>query len=103
LKDGLKCDASPAFVLFPGIFIFNNIITNENGRKLRNYEFHNAYSSPNIIRMNQPRKIRWAGNTARRGTRNTNKVSMAKPEGKALLGRPSLRWENNIKMNLTEI
>ena len=28
---------------------------------------------------------------------------MGKPEGKGLLGRPRLRWEDNIKMNLREV
>ena len=28
---------------------------------------------------------------------------MGKPEGKRLLGRPRLRWEDNIKMDLQEI
>jgi len=28
---------------------------------------------------------------------------MGKPEGKTPLGRPRLRWENNIKMDLQEV
>ena len=28
---------------------------------------------------------------------------MGKPEGKSPLGRPRLRWENNIKMELQEV
>jgi len=28
---------------------------------------------------------------------------VGKPEGKRLLGRPSGRWENNIKMGLKEV
>jgi hypothetical protein len=31
-------------------------------RKLHSEEFHNLYSSPNIIRMIKSRRIRWAGN-----------------------------------------
>jgi hypothetical protein len=30
-------------------------------RKLHNEELHNFYSSPSIIRMIQPRRMRWAG------------------------------------------
>jgi 3-oxoacyl-ACP reductase-like protein len=30
------------------------------------------------------------------------KVLVGKPEGKKPLGRPRLRWENNIKMDLQE-
>ena len=32
-----------------------------------------------------------------------HKVWVAKPEGKRPLGRPSRRWENNIKMDLEEV
>jgi hypothetical protein len=34
-------------------------------RKLHNEEIHNFYSSPKIIRMITPRRMRWAGHTAR--------------------------------------
>jgi hypothetical protein len=34
-------------------------------RKLHNEEFHNLYSSPNIIRMIKSRRVRWAGYVAR--------------------------------------
>jgi hypothetical protein len=33
-------------------------------RKLHNEEFHNLYSSPNIIRMIKSRRITWAGHVA---------------------------------------
>ena len=32
-----------------------------------------------------------------------HKVLVAKPEGKRPLGRPRLRWEDNIKMGLQEV
>jgi hypothetical protein len=34
---------------------------------------------------------------------NTNTVLVGKPEGKTQLGRPTLRWEGNIKMDPREI
>jgi hypothetical protein len=34
-------------------------------RKLYNEEFHNFYSSPNIIRMIRSRRMGWAGHVAR--------------------------------------
>jgi hypothetical protein len=40
-------------------------------RKLHNEELHNLYSSPSIIRIIKPRRVRWAGHMAewvRRGT-----------------------------------
>jgi hypothetical protein len=36
-------------------------------RKLHNEEFHNLYSSPNIIRMIKSRRMRWAGHVSRMG------------------------------------
>jgi hypothetical protein len=36
-------------------------------RKLHNEELHNSYSSPDIIRMIQTKRMRWAGHVARRG------------------------------------
>jgi hypothetical protein len=38
-------------------------------RKLHNEEFHNLYSSPNIIRMMKSRRMRWAWHVARMGRR----------------------------------
>jgi hypothetical protein len=33
-------------------------------RKLHNEDLHNLYSSPNIIRMINSRRMRWAGHVA---------------------------------------
>jgi hypothetical protein len=33
-------------------------------RKLHNYELHNLYSSPNIVRVIKSRRMRWAGHVA---------------------------------------
>jgi hypothetical protein len=43
-------------------------------------------------------------NVARIGEkRNAYKIFVGKPEGKRQLGRPSCRWEDNIKMDLREV
>jgi hypothetical protein len=39
-------------------------------------------------------RMRWAGN------RNACRVLVRKPEGKRPLGRPRLRWKDNIKIDL---
>jgi hypothetical protein len=36
-------------------------------RKLNNEELHNLYTSPNIIRVINSRRMRWAGHVARMG------------------------------------
>jgi hypothetical protein len=62
------------------------------------------YSSPNIVRIIKSRRMRWAGDVARMGEgRGFYMVLVGRPEGKRPLGRPGRRWEDNIKMDLTEI
>jgi hypothetical protein len=73
-------------------------------RELHNEEIHNLYSSPNIIRMIKPRRMRWARHVTRMGAkRNAYKILAGKPEGKRPLGRQGRRWVENIKMYLREI
>jgi hypothetical protein len=48
--------------------------------------------------------MRWAGHVARIGKdRKVYKVLVGKPEGKRSLGRPKHRWEDGIRMDLSEI
>jgi hypothetical protein len=72
-------------------------------RKLHNDEFHDLYSSPNIVRVIKSKR-RWAGHMARMGEgRGLYRVLVGRPEGKRPLGRRRRRWENNIKTDLGEI
>jgi hypothetical protein len=62
------------------------------------------FSSPDIIRQVKSRRMRWAGHVAcMGGQRNVYRVLVGKPEGKRPLGRPRLRWEDGIRMDLREI
>jgi hypothetical protein len=73
-------------------------------RKLYNEEFHILYSSPNIIRQIESRRMRWAGHVARMGEeKNVYRILIGKPEGKRPLGRIRRRWEDGITMDLREI
>ena len=70
-------------------------------RKLHNEELSDLYSSPNIMRVVKYRRMRWAGHVALMGEgRGVHRVLVGKPEGKRPLGRPRLRWDDNIKMDL---
>jgi hypothetical protein len=72
-------------------------------RKLHNEELHNLYSSSNIIRQVNSRRMRWAGHVAHMGEeRKLYKVLVGKPEGKSPFGRPRCRWEDGIGMDLRE-
>jgi hypothetical protein len=73
-------------------------------RKLHNDELQNLYSSTNIVRVIKLRRTRWAGHVARIGEgRGVYRDLVQRPEGKRPLGRPTRRWEDNIKMDLREI
>jgi len=48
--------------------------------------------------------MRWAEHVARVGDgRGVYKVLVGKPEWRWPLGRPRLRWEDNIRMDLGEV
>jgi hypothetical protein len=70
---------------------------------LQSRELHNLYSSPDIIRKINSRRMRWAGHVARMGEgRNVDRVLVGKLKGRRPLERPRRRWENGIKMDLRE-
>jgi hypothetical protein len=73
-------------------------------RKLYNEELHGLYSSLSIIRVIKARRMRWVGHMARMGkVRDAYNILVGKPEGRRPLGSPRCRWEDNIKMDITEI
>jgi hypothetical protein len=73
-------------------------------RRLHNEERYDLYSSPNIIRVNKSRRIRWARHVIRRGEgRGVHRVLVAKPEVNIPLGRTRRRWEVIIKMDRQEV
>jgi hypothetical protein len=72
-------------------------------RKLHNEELNDLYSSPSIIRMIKSRMMWWAEQVALGGgSRGVHRVLVLKPKGKRPLGRPRLRWEDNIKMDFQD-
>jgi hypothetical protein len=73
-------------------------------RKLYNEELHDLNFSPNIVRVIKSRRTIWTGHVARMGEeRGVYRILVGKPEGKRPLGRPRLRWEDNVRMDLQEV
>jgi hypothetical protein len=73
-------------------------------RRLHKKELYALYSSPNIIRVIKSRSLRWAGHVARMGERRgAYRALMGKPEGRRPLERTRRRWEDDIKIALSEV
>jgi hypothetical protein len=77
--------------------IFCRVIT---GDETRVYQYDPETQYFSAIKS---RRMRWVDNIVHmEERRRAYMVSVGKPEGKRLLGRPWSRWENNIKVNLME-
>jgi hypothetical protein len=68
-------------------------------RKLHNEELHDLYSCTDKIEKNE---MGGACSSDGKG-RGVYRDLVGKPEGKRPLGRPSRRWEDNIKIDLQEL
>ena len=74
----------------------------ERGR-LHNGELYALYSSPDIIRVNKSRRLRWAGHVARMGARRAAcRILVGKHKGRRPFGKPRHTLEDNIKIYFRE-
>ena len=68
------------------------------------FHHHDLYSSPSIVRAIKLKRMGWAENVARMGERiGVCRVLVGRPEGKRPFGRPTRRWNDNIKTDLQEV
>ena len=65
-------------------------------RRLRNEELHDVYRSLNIIRAITSRRMRWTELMAHRDL-------VGRPDVKRAFGRPKRIWEDDIKMDFSEM
>ena len=73
-------------------------------RLAKDGELHDLYGKPDIMRIIKSRRLRWAGHVTRMGNeRGAWKLLAGRPEGKRPVGRPRMRWENNINLDLREV
>ena len=57
-----------------------------------------------VVRMVKYGRLKWAEHVVKMEEDSSGfKIRTGKPTGKIILGRPRLRWEDNIRMNLKEI
>jgi hypothetical protein len=69
-------------------------------RKLHSGKLRDLYSSPSIIRIIRPRRMRWEGHVVRIGEkRNAYRLLVGKPEGRKQLVKARHGWANNIKIS----
>jgi len=76
-------------------------VTGEWG-KVHNEKLNDLYSLPNILRVIKLRRRKWGGHITHMEERFTQGFGW-KPEGKRPFGKPSRRWEDNIKMAVQEL
>ncbi|PSN36178.1 hypothetical protein C0J52_12901 [Blattella germanica] len=70
-------------------------------KRLHNTELKDLYGKPDIIRKIKSHRRRWAGHVARMGDeRGVRRILEGKPEGTRPVGRPRMKWENNINHDL---
>ena len=84
--------------------IFGAICVDGFWRMRTNKELDLLYQSPTIVREVKARRIRWLGHVQRmEENRVPKKVLCSKPEGSRSVGRPRLRWLDDVEADLKEL
>jgi hypothetical protein len=66
-----------------------------------NLELQNMYKSPDIVTEITVRRLEWLGHVSRmEDTRLTKMIFNAKPEGRRGVGRPRLRWLDDVEADI---
>ena len=69
-----------------------------------NAELEQLYGAPNILNDIKTCRVRWLGHVQRMDDQRVpKKILHAKPEGKRSVGRPRLRWPDDVEADLRTI
>lgn len=81
--------------------IFGPIKEGDNWRIRKNKELRELYSEGDIVGISRSRRLRWMGHVNRRSEREMVKtVLRGQPEGRRPLGRPRMRWFDEVRKDL---
>ena len=81
--------------------IFGAININGEWRRRTNSELEQLFKKPTIVTDIKARRLRWLGHVQRMAAdRVPKKVLHAKPEGSRSVGRPRLRWMDDVETDL---
>ena len=84
--------------------IFGAICVDGFWRIRTNNELEQLYKSPTILKDVKARRIRWLGHVQRmEENRIPKKVLYSKPEGCRSVGRPRLRWLDDVEADLKDL
>jgi hypothetical protein len=66
-------------------------------RKRYNHELYELFNEPNVVKCIKINRLGWAGHVIRmNNNRTVKKVFNTKPVGTRKIGRPKLRWEDDV-------
>jgi hypothetical protein len=65
-------------------------------RKRYNHELYELFNEPDIVKYIKINRVGWAGHVIRMDNRRVKKAFNTKPKGIRKIGRPKLRWEDDV-------
>jgi hypothetical protein len=69
-----------------------------------NLELQNVYRSPDIVTEIKVRRLEWLGHIIRMdGASMATRVFVSKPEGRRDIGRPKLRWLDDVEDDIKAV
>ena len=86
--------------------IWGPVYDNDEGiwRRRHNQELRQLSELPLITSIIRTQRLRWAGHVVRMGEhRIARGVMLGRPEGRRPVGRPRMRWEDNVERDMEQL